>query len=891
MSSARAIAAALCLFTAGFASSALGQSPLGEQFTFQGRLQSAGEPANGLFELTFTLHDDDDSGSPVAPPVVLSDVSVVNGLFTVALDFGPGAFNGSRRWLQISVEGTPLSPRQELTAAPHAALSLNSDKLDSLDSTSFLFSAGPGLTLSGTVFSIPALGVTGGMLANGAVTGVKVADGHLVRSLNGLADHVTLAAGANVTITPTGNTLTIAASGGGVNHDATLSGDGTSTTPLGISIPLTLSGGTASPAALVSLTNTGSGAAIALENPTLGDHIEIAGPFAGLLAESPATGSQARLLDPAAAIHCRDGLTGNSVDLASSLAGVLTDVSDDPSVAVYARHLPTLNTGFLADDTYGVFGIHGISENQGYIGGLAHAIYGENPLDETHGFIGGMGAGVYGEHDLSLNTGELGTPLAGVRGIGVGAINVGVEGVGSGGYGWLGTEEFGAYGINSTSDNFGYFGGLNYAVYGRNAASENVGYLGGSIAAVYGEHGDGTTSGELGSLLAGVYGVGVGASEVGVRGIGTGGTGELGTEAYGVRGVHLLSLNWGVVGTASAGVYGEHEGSGNSGTLGASSAGVVGSAFGGAGVAGSSFGGTGVAGTGTLAGVSASNTVSGASATMAGTSAAVSASFSLAGTAGTLAGTTYGTYGSGTGSGKAGGLAQHLPTGNQVVLANENLGLEATGPTAVSGISNATNGVGVSGRALTGSTAYGVYGESTDGFAGLFTSKVHVGGDLTVAGTKSFLIDHPLDPANRFLRHACVESAERLNVYSGNVALDEDGRATVTLPDWFEAVNGDFRYQLTCIGGYAPVYVAHKLQAGRFEIAGGFAGLEVSWQVSAVRIDPYAAANPMPIEPEKPAELKGTYLYPELYGGTRDQQMYHRPEQAVQETMKQDAAD
>jgi hypothetical protein len=148
---------------------------------------------------------------------------------------------------------------------------------------------------------------------------------------------------------------------------------------------------------------------------------------------------------------------------------------------------------------------------------------------------------------------------------------------------------------------------------------------------------------------------------------------------------------------------------------------------------------------------------------------------------------------------------------------------------------------------------------------------VQVYGGLNVLGnlTKSsgtFRIDHPLDPANKYLSHSFVESPDMMNIYNGNVTLDENGDAWVLLPDWFEALNKDFRYQLTCIGGFAPVYVAEKVTGNRFKISGGHAGLEVSWQVTGVRRDPYANAHRVQVEVEKAPEERGRYLYPELYG-------------------------
>jgi hypothetical protein len=111
-----------------------------------------------------------------------------------------------------------------------------------------------------------------------------------------------------------------------------------------------------------------------------------------------------------------------------------------------------------------------------------------------------------------------------------------------------------------------------------------------------------------------------------------------------------------------------------------------------------------------------------------------------------------------------------------------------------------------------------------------------------------------------------------MNIYTGNVTLDSGGAATVELPDWFEALNTDFRYQLTCIGGFAPVYVAQKVQSHRFRIAGGTSGMEVSWQITGVRHDAYAAAHPLVTEVDKPEAERGFYLHPELFGQPAEKQ-------------------
>ena len=112
-----------------------------------------------------------------------------------------------------------------------------------------------------------------------------------------------------------------------------------------------------------------------------------------------------------------------------------------------------------------------------------------------------------------------------------------------------------------------------------------------------------------------------------------------------------------------------------------------------------------------------------------------------------------------------------------------------------------------------------VYGESSFGLAGQFVGSVNISGTLTKGGG-SFKIDHPLDPANKYLSHSFVESPDMMNVYNGNVTLDDSGEAWVALPDWFDALNRDFRYQLTAIGAPAPnLYVATKVSGNRFRIA------------------------------------------------------------------------
>jgi hypothetical protein len=171
----------------------------------------------------------------------------------------------------------------------------------------------------------------------------------------------------------------------------------------------------------------------------------------------------------------------------------------------------------------------------------------------------------------------------------------------------------------------------------------------------------------------------------------------------------------------------------------------------------------------------------------------------------------------------------------------------------VFGISSAQSGVGVYGRG------------GAEGFAGLFDGNVNVDGFLTKSGG-GFKIDHPLDPAHKYLSHSFVESPEMKNVYDGVVDLDENGEYCVELPAWFEALNYDFRYQLTSIGESAPnLCVAEELSNNYFKIAGGKPGIKVSWQVTGIRKDAWARTHPLIVEDEKPAAEQGYYRHPELY--------------------------
>src|ERR1700723_3542481 len=177
------------------------------------------------------------------------------------------------------------------------------------------------------------------------------------------------------------------------------------------------------------------------------------------------------------------------------------------------------------------------------------------------------------------------------------------------------------------------------------------------------------------------------------------------------------------------------------------------------------------------------------------------------------------------------------------------------------------NAIGVAGEASNNSGGVGVYGYTS--YAGHFDGNVFVNGNLSKNGG-SFKIDHPLDPSNQYLYHSFVESPDMKNMCDGVVALDASGEAMITLSEWFDALNRDFRYQLTCVGGFAPVYVAEEIANNQFKISGGRPGLKVSWQVTGIRQDAWANAHRIPVEELKSEEERGTYLHPELFGAPKE---------------------
>ncbi len=218
------------------------------------------------------------------------------------------------------------------------------------------------------------------------------------------------------------------------------------------------------------------------------------------------------------------------------------------------------------------------------------------------------------------------------------------------------------------------------------------------------------------------------------------------------------------------------------------------------------------------------------------------------------------------------------------------VGIYGIGFTGIAAISNqagsglyasSDGGWAVNANGIDGAT--GVLAGSDYGYAAWFNGSVEVDGNLSKS-SGSFKIDHPLDPANKYLYHSFVESPDMMNIYNGNVTTNAEGEAVVTLPQWFETLNRDFRYQLTVMGQFAQAIVSGKVANHQFAIKTDKPNVEVSWQVTGIRQDAWANAHRIPIEETKPENERGFYTHPELYGAPKEKSiMYARFPKAMKQ--------
>jgi hypothetical protein len=178
-------------------------------FNYQGILNFEGQPVTGSYDFVFDLFPVEAGGTSLVGKLIpLNAVPVNEGRFYVLLDFGSNAFDGSPRWIAIAVRPTgvgaysQLAPRQPVLAVPYAVAAQTAQTAVTAQTAQVAATTAPGA-------------VTSSSIQDGTVTAAKIAPGQVVKSINGFSDTVTIAAGRNVTVTPSGNQLTISASGAG----------------------------------------------------------------------------------------------------------------------------------------------------------------------------------------------------------------------------------------------------------------------------------------------------------------------------------------------------------------------------------------------------------------------------------------------------------------------------------------------------------------------------------------------------------------------------------------------------------------------------------------------------------------------------------------------------
>lgn len=915
--------------------------PAGSSFTYQGKLtNSSGVPLTGTYDLTFRLYDAQTGGNQIGSTFLASGVVVQNGLFTVRVDFSSTAYNGEGRWIETSIGSTTLSPRMPLTPVPYALHALS--------------------------------------VADSSITSAKIPTGQVVKSLNGLFDVVTLSPGTNITITPSGNTLTISAPGG-----------------TGWSL----------------LGNAGTDPASSFLGTTDSQPLEIRVNNSRALRLEPASRSQTigNYIYQTLGANVLGGWKKNSITsgvIGATVAGggyaygrfplMPTDhpntVTDDyGTVSGGADNRAGDNAGTTSDKTYATVG-GGVGN---VASGLASTVPGgnSNTASGDYSFAAGNrakanypGTFVWADNTAADFTSTANNQFL-IRASGGVGINTASPSqslqIDSGDAIIRGTGNFGTAGNEARlflGDTWNYIkainnGGLRIGTYDAPdlitlTSSDRVGIgtttpqtaldVNGMVRtsevgttdntrlalkvnnqdaltmllnsnAIYGTSPN-IVGGFSNIVASGVVGAVIGGGGGVISGtdyfngaydhycvVSGGAKNTAGNPALGLGNATFSTVGGGTSNTASGNVSTVAGGQENqaSGTFATVGGGAQNIASGNYSTVPGGYLNNATASFSFAAGKSA--TAAHANSFVWADGAALSTSktrqFLINAVNGVGIGTnnttepltvgggikvdefnqndgslTFSALRFGGGGSGEGIASKRTSWGNQNGLDfytgfNSRMSIQNGGNVTVNGGNLVVNG----GRLLVGDetttqakltvnspTTMGLYVKSIDSeairassehsLAGMFFGNVTVAGTIN-ASWKQFKIDHPLDPENKYLNHSSIESSESKNMYDGKVVLDGNGEAVVQLPDWFEALNKDFRYQLTAIGAPGPnLYIAEEIKDNQFKIAGGKPGMKVCWQVTGNRHDAYAVAHPIVVEELKSPEERGHYIHPAPHG-------------------------
>jgi hypothetical protein len=837
---------------------------------FSGKATDAnGNPVSGVAGITFSIYEEQYAGAPlwIETQNVTADS---RGNYTAQLGAATSSglpldlfSTGEARWLGVRINGGEEKPRVLLLSVPYALKAADAQTLGGLPASAFMLAAVPTVTAAS---------------ASVVTTTAQVAPPATL-SGSGTADYLPLWTGASAlgssVLFQSGTGKTAKIGIGTITPAATLDVTGGATIRGLLDLPgaaTATAGGGADSRALGFVASTFNSTSQAATNqvfhwqaePTGNNTASPSATLNLLFATAPAVAAETGLsIASNGQITFATGQTFPGAVTSVGLSAPSSDftVSGSPLTANGTLGLnwtvaPTnANTpnAIVKRDSTGSFNVGALTATLAVSGNSTSTSTAGVDGTDTLGGIGVLGVakgtsgqGVWGE-SFGTTFAANGQGADGVHGQAHSSSGSGVAGLNSDPNGKGVYAQGGGYGVyafgTGTSSTGAYGSGGSYGVYG---ISNGTGVYGNGLNGVFGYNN--TSSGGYGVLGSSTNGVGVyGSGPTGVTGASSTLVGVSGSGPVGVSGTDSSGTGTGVSGTSSGGTGVSGSSTNGFGVSGSSTNAyaVNGNSTGSVGVYGSSSSYIGVYGSGPT-GVSGQGGAVGVS--------GIGNSYGVSG---------YGNSGPGV-----------YGTGNSGMTGVEGIGLGAgTGvyasSTSGTGVIATVSSGGPAVNAYGGGSATGVLAGSDKGYAGWFNGNVTVEGTLS-ASTKDFKIDHPVDPANKYLVHASVESSEMMNIYTGNITTDAQGEATVQLPDWFESLNTDFRYQLTVIGVFAQAIVAHEIEQHQFQIRTNMPNVKVSWQVTGVRQDAYAKAHPLQVEEDKPEKERGFYIHPELYGAPEE---------------------